>query len=59
MMSDLYQAVSDDEIGTEVIRVKLVEPCEHSNYARHIKGVLDNFERVWCDGKPKEVDDES
>lgn len=62
MMSDLYRAVSDAEVGTEVLRVKPVEPCEHGNYAKHV--IEDSLE-IWaggdhaawdeCDGKPKKA----
>ena len=27
-----------------------VEPCVHGNYARHLLTILENFERVYCDG---------
>jgi hypothetical protein len=27
-----------------------VEPCMHGNYARHLLTILENFERVYCEG---------
>ncbi len=34
-----------------------IEPCEHGNYVRHLLTILENMERVWCDGKPKGNDE--
>ena len=56
---DDFQAALDmeDWLLEKKVLVSVV-PCVHGNYARHLLTVLENFERVYCDGVGKGDNDE-
>ncbi len=59
-MDELYrfvECVDDDCEKDELHEFVLVKRCGHGNMCRHLLTVLENYDRVWCEGSGMEIDD--